>query len=231
VEHFPSRPVTHARGDQVFLLNLPIEIAAFFQEECLPRVKTGEAEERSSVLWDFANRALESLRSEAGVVAEEMYTHELMLNPPYLDSTSYDYEHERFIGLHIDTHQPLADRRDGFQLCGINVGRAERFFYFIDLGVEELFQKLGISGKEGEMPIKQLTETFLSRFPDTPVYRITLAPGEAYLAVTQNLIHDGASNQKGEEDASFFLAGYFACPSPLAVNLSNLQTTLRNLSH
>ncbi len=201
--------------ETVYLIDTHPSVRDFFREDIQPKLVESNSEERSQFLWTLANQALDSLRLFSKVTAKEMYTHELMINPPHLDSTSYDYENGRFIGLHIDTHQSLSlhERGKGFQLCGINLGESERYFYFIDLTVEEMYQKLGITEFEEYSKIKKLTEKFLSSFPDYPIYRVTIKPNQAYLALTQNIIHDGASNQQGNPDISFFLAGYFSYDS------------------
>lgn len=196
----------------VFLIDTHFSIRDFFYQNVHPKLFELNPEDRSELFWVLANNALESLRGFSKVTAKEMYTHELMVNPPHLDSTSYDYENEKFIGLHIDTHQKLnlEDRGKGFQLCGINLGESERYFYFVDLTVEEMCKKLEIEDLQEYSKIKKLTEKFLSTFPDYPIYRVTVKPNQAYIALTQNIIHDGASNRDGNPDIAFFLAGYFS---------------------
>lgn len=209
-----SQPLEANRGSQdtVFLIDVDPSIRDFFHTNIQPHLLQLTPEERSPLLWSLANQALESLKVFSKVTAKEMYTHELMINPPYLDSTSYDYENEKFIGLHIDTHQALSleQRKNGFQLCGINLGMSERYFYFIDLTVEEICEKLKIANVQEYSKIKKLTEQFLFSFPDYPIQRLTIKPNQAYLALTQNIIHDGASNCEGNPDITFFLAGYFS---------------------
>jgi hypothetical protein len=48
-----------------------------------------------------------------------------------------------------------------------------------------------------------LRDAFFAAFPDYPVLRVRLQPGQAYLCNTQNTVHDGATNDEGLPDLSF----------------------------
>jgi hypothetical protein len=60
--------------------------------------------------------------------------------------------------------------------------------------------------------IRHLTAAFFRSYPDYPVVRVTLPPGHAYVAVTQYVIHDGATNTLGQPDVAFLLGGRFEGP-------------------
>ena len=39
---------------------------------------------------------------------------------------------------------------------------------------------------------------FMERFPDVPVVRCRIGPGDAYIAPTENLVHDGSHSGKAK---------------------------------
>jgi hypothetical protein len=50
-------------------------------------------------------------------------------------------------------------------------------------------------------------------YPDYPVTALTIHPGEAYIAATENLIHDGSSMGLTDPDVLFTILGEFTPPS------------------
>lgn len=125
-------------------------------------------------------------------------------------STAYDPVHGEYRGLHIDDHEkaPLDQRGACFLLLNVNLGDASRFLQFIPLTVEglrlTLHQDCGLN-TEG-LSAKDLKNAFFTSNPNTIVWRVAIPPGAAYLAQTQNLIHDGATNTVGLDDVSLQLA-------------------------
>ena len=49
---------------------------------------------------------------------------------------------------------------------------------------------------------------FMEQFPDIPTIRCRIAPGEAYIAPTENLVHDGSSVGQSEIDEQFTIRGH-----------------------
>lgn len=116
-------------------------------------------------------------------------------------------------GLHFDSWDRLAwfDRRGGSNRISINSGTGDRYFLFAGETAVEIWNKFGRSGSVEEQG--DLARSYLNAHPDTPIFRLRLKPGEAYMAPTENLIHDGSSFGKTSEDKhttvrGFFTAGY-----------------------
>ena len=65
-------------------------------------------------------------------------------------------------------------------------------------------------GPDWEMPGRYtvLARQFMEQFPDVPVIRCRLAPGEAYVAPTENLVHDGSSVGQSDIDEQFTIRGH-----------------------
>lgn len=136
---------------------------------------------------------------------------DLVLNPPNVPSTAFDYDRGFCIGMHIDDHQklPFDNRTAGFQLLNINLGLAERYLCFVNYSFLQLLEKVRSKTNVPIHTARELKNLFFTYFPEEPIYRITLKPRDAYIAVTQNFIHDGNTNLENKLDISFLVGGRF----------------------
>lgn len=105
---------------------------------------------------------------------------------------------DTLLGLHLDhwDKQPLYERKNSQNRLCINMGQSPRFFQFINLSVEAIFelcQKKGLMDVQDVDDLHLLVSLFLENFSNYPVVRIKLQPGEAYIAPTENCIHDGST--------------------------------------
>lgn len=192
-------------GDEFWRDVAPV---ACFADSCSP-------EERAARLWRFGRR----LAAALGLAADApLRSCDVQVTPANSASTGYDYERRRFVGLHIDNHDklPLGARGGAFRLACLNVGPAVRYLHFVNLGVPRLLAAVGGDDAATDArfrPIRRLTSEFFRAHPDYPVVRISLPPNTGYVAVTQYLIHDGATNSEGRPDVAFLLGGDLDAPS------------------
>ena len=119
-----------------------------------------------------------------------------------------------YIGMHLDSHDlhPLRRRHKSRNRICINLGREERFFLFINLPLMNMFHALGLSDKEDIFRHYRglnLGYEFMKRYPSYPVMKLRVEPGEAYIAPTDNIIHDGSSVGKKYPDLTLTFLGYF----------------------
>jgi hypothetical protein len=119
-----------------------------------------------------------------------------------------------FTGLHLDSWypRPLIERHLSRNRICINLGQDTRFFLFVNLTLVEMYEKLGFPLKESERFFhfgSGIGHAFLKRFPNYPVVRIKLDPGEAYIAPTEFMIHDGSSIGSSHPDITLTYLGYF----------------------
>lgn len=193
-------------------------IGEFYQSSaalaCIPNSDMGLTERRDA-LMDFAQRLASEIPS-VGLKVDSIRSADVQITPSGAESTAFDHENNRYIGLHIDNHDklPIEKRQDAFHLLAINFGNSERHFQFINLGVlgmlSFLSERINVESRNYQVNTSQLTSDFLKTFPNYPVTRVTLPPGYGYVAVTQSLIHDGEPNKKGDADIAFLLAGKFS---------------------
>lgn len=113
-----------------------------------------------------------------------------------------------YSGLHIDTWDDLSTDRDlcSRQMC-INLGAEDRFFVFVNRPVDDLITS--VEGAVSWPDYVRLGIEFTRRFPSHPVIKVRVRPGEAYIAPTENMIHDGSTIGTTSADVTLNLRGHF----------------------
>ena len=111
------------------------------------------------------------------------------LNTP---TVTWDCERDNHPGLHVDSwdRAPLAARAVSTNRVCVNLGSGPRRFLFCDRGLDLMHAALAAVGIEAACP-DSIADRFLERFPDYPLLGITLQPGDAYVAPTEYILHDG----------------------------------------
>ena len=119
-----------------------------------------------------------------------------------------------FAGLHLDSWEYLPFRRRHLarnRIC-INLGREVRYFLLINLTLKQIFSELNLIDPDdiyADYRGVRLPNKFLRAFPDYPVVRVAIHPGEAYIAPTENFIHDATSIGKTVPDWNMTFLGNF----------------------
>jgi hypothetical protein len=128
-----------------------------------------------------------------------------------------DLERQTYTGMHLDSWDklPLKHRHKSRNRLCINLGKEDRFFLFIDLTLMDIFRALGLSETKDIHKYYrglQLGEAFMHQYPNYPVVKLRLAPGEAYIAPTENIIHDATNRGTRHPDITLTFLGYFGIP-------------------
>jgi hypothetical protein len=134
-------------------------------------------------------------------------------NPGNLKTVTINFDIDRYNGLHVDNWDQfdldslhLATNR----IC-VNIGQDDRYFLFLPLSLMNIASALSEKmGPDWDVPRRYtvIGRQFMERFPDVPVIRCRLAPGEAYVAPTENLVHDGSSVGQSDIDEQFTIRGH-----------------------
>jgi hypothetical protein len=113
----------------------------------------------------------------------------------------------KLIGIHVDSWDGGFDPEKRFKarnrIC-INIGTEARFFLFIPITVSSIYKEYGLNILEQNTPC-----TFFQDF-NYPIYRIKVLPGEAYIACTENILHDASSLYQKNSDLQLTILGYFS---------------------
>lgn len=125
-----------------------------------------------------------------------------------LHTTTLDPADNQRQGLHVDSwsENGLLERSTAPNRICVNLGSAPRRLLIVDLGLDQ------ISGLMAGAPINNPTDiarAFLALHPTYPVLAVEVMPGEAYIAATENLVHDGNSIGTSAPDVTLTLLGEF----------------------
>nr|WP_052324687.1 hypothetical protein [Hassalia byssoidea] len=121
---------------------------------------------------------------------------------------------KRYDGMHLDSwdRDTLRRRHKSRNRICINLGCEERYFLFINLTLMDMFHALGLSDPEDIYKNYRGTsigDKFMKSYPSYPVVKLKVAPGEAYIAPTENVIHDASTISKKYSDITLTFLGYF----------------------
>lgn len=136
--------------------------------------------------------------------------------PQLPTSTSYVHRDNTQLGLHIDNwyKEPIARRRYSPNRVSVNLGLCDRFLLFVNLGldqIEAVLAKRNVThgGITADGNTHDFRMAFYQTFPDYPVFKVRLRPGDAYIAPTENVIHDGCTEGQTSYDVQFAVRGHF----------------------
>ncbi len=133
-------------------------------------------------------------------------------NQPGLVTSTVNGKTGQFVGLHVDSffHRDIENRPCSPGRICINLGLEDRFLLFINLpllAIADIFARSGILDSRVQDSGRALSNLFLERFPDYPVVRVRVAPGEAYIAHTENMVHDGSTEEQKTIDVILTVLG------------------------
>lgn len=122
-----------------------------------------------------------------------------------------------YTGLHIDSweHDSLPARAFSPNRISINIGTGTRYFLCLNVTSQRLAQ---ILYPDGNFPlatnelarVSSLGPEFMKNYPNYPIVAIAVRPGEAYIAPTENIFHDGSTAGSDVTDLTITLRGYFS---------------------
>lgn len=138
----------------------------------------------------------------------------ITVSRPNLTTVTHDHRDNRFVGLHIDSWFNAAwdQRHVSPNRIAVNIGVEPRYLIFINVPIKRLLDHLTslgydrfklstLSGEFGDAVTKELA--------NYPVVRIKLEPGEAYIAPTENMVHDGSTLGTHYLDLNLTMLGNF----------------------
>lgn len=202
-------PVPGAFIDALSPLQLPS--IRSFQEFQLLR----ERSDYSDVLRAAIGELWPLLVSEDGV---EMFP--IVFRNPGQRTSTFEAQRRRLVGLHLDACDvgSIAQRASARNRICINLGREPRRFLYVDLPLAEMSRRVSFAEAELAQPCPagfaglpdRVGYKFLRSFPEYPVVAVEVMPGEAYIAPTENLLHDGTTLHQTMPDLTITLLGHFA---------------------
>lgn len=133
-------------------------------------------------------------------------------NPPNLPTVTVNDADGCLIGLHLDSwyRSPLPERHLAPNRISINIGAEDRHLLYINLPLARMREWIyDNQTQEQSQTVGELLMPFILQFPHYPVVRLRVRPGEAYIAPTENMIHDGSTIGKRSFDIHISILGRF----------------------
>jgi hypothetical protein len=135
----------------------------------------------------------------------------IRVNAPAQSTTTEHPETRELVGLHVDDWSRIDVSRRAFapNRLTLNLGCQDRFFIFLNQPIAAIYERVHglVRSTDGCTSIARM---FMTSYPDYPVVRLRVRPGEAYIAPTENLIHDGCTLDMSAADISLSLRGRIA---------------------
>jgi len=147
----------------------------------------------------------------AGLIAKHVFSARLGRDQPGLLTMTKAVDQDARIGLHIDRWDrlPVDELAHSSNRVSINLGPADRHFIFVNQTASGLAAMLEQENLQVAPDVGAIGVAFMSAFPEHPVVRLRLRPGEAYVAPTENILHDGSSSGVLETNHYLSIRGRF----------------------
>lgn len=134
------------------------------------------------------------------------------VNPPGLPTVTVDSRSGRLVGLHVDNwmNTPLQERDSCPNRIVMNLGSEDRYLLYVNLPLTRVWDLAYDEPRPGPPMFEpDLIPEFCRKQARYPAVRLRIGPGEAYIAPTDNIIHDGSTVGMTGWDLYFTVIGYF----------------------
>lgn len=150
--------------------------------------------------------------AQAATISGPLACNTVAEHEPGLATVTYNHHKQNFIGLHIDGWDKLPVRQLPYarNRVSINLGQEDRYFVFINLTVDDMLAHLcDCCDIENLTDEKAVSKAFMAAFPDYPPIKVRIRPGEAYVAPTDNFVHDATTQGNELKSCHIAFRGYF----------------------
>lgn len=174
---------------------------------------------REETRFNDAMTKLESAIKELQVTDVQKEVVGFDVGIPNALTTTIDWARKQKPGLHIDSWDELPMQNLSLarnRIC-FNFSREARNLLFINLPVDTLFARVSSLTKKklNEIGKSELCSLFFNNNMEYPVIKLKVEPFEAYIAPTENIIHDGSTRGNSFPDITYTVIGKFAIASPM----------------
>ncbi|MEX5566155.1 tryptophan halogenase family protein [Pseudophaeobacter sp. 1A16562] len=188
-----------------------LEILTFDNRSAVPTLRAMFARPGADPLTTPASKEyaalLERLKTElSGHCEGEMRCLSVISHPAGMATVTRQGPEEPLIGLHVDSwSKTMLGERDRVpnRLC-INLGSNARHLLFAPITIGEMGRLSGLpEARLHRINPTDLGRHFMRLHPSMPIMRIRIDPGEAYIAPTENVVHDGATTSAQDVTLTF----------------------------
>lgn len=170
----------------------------------------GRCDDATSLKHPLVAVLLDAVR-KARVASRAVFSARIGRDQPGLQTTTRAVDRDARIGLHFDRwdNLPVAELGAASNRISLNLGPEDRYFVFLNETASRMSARLEEAGVSARADVREIGMAFMNTFPDHAVVRLRLRPGEAYVAPTENLLHDGTSAEMVGENHYLSLRGHF----------------------
>lgn len=143
---------------------------------------------------------------------QAMLVHNFHVGPGGRKSSTIDYRNNWRVGLHVDSwySHDIASAHESCNRICINLSETDRYFLFVNQSMLSLYDWVKEEKSIPQAYNKHMVATdFCALFPSYKVAKLKIKPFEAYIAPTENIIHDGSSEGNPKNDITVTARGYF----------------------
>ncbi len=153
---------------------------------------------------------LDAIR-KARIVPRAVFSARIGRDEPGLQTMTRAVDRDARIGLHFDRwdNLPIAELAAASNRISLNLGPEDRYFVFLSETAACMSARLEAAGVSARADVHDIGRAFMRTFPDYPIIRLCLRPGEAYVAPTENILHDGTSAETAGVNHYLSLRGHF----------------------
>ncbi len=132
----------------------------------------------------------------AGILTRQVHSARIGRDDPGLITMTRAVDQDARVGLHFDMWDRLAvdDLKSGSNRVSVNLGPSDRYFIFLNQTAAGMAAILNREDVPFRRDVNSIGAAFMSAFPQYPIVRLRLRPGDAYIAPTENILHDGNSS-------------------------------------
>jgi hypothetical protein len=201
---------------QFGILTVPSKIKKSFQDLKLFACKTQQDAERigatpayKKAFADFVAHFSSMHKSD-----EPTIPHFIYVGKPGLRTNTFNRQENFFIGMHLDSweRKPMSERHIARNRICMNVGLEPRYLLFYNLEYRQIVRKAGFPENfifEKSHHHYEALYKFYELFPNYPIIKLRIDPYEAYLAPTENVVHDGCTTGCTQTDVNVAVRGYY----------------------
>ena len=145
----------------------------------------------------------------------EPFNHGIHVHRPGRETVTLNTASGKYLGLHLDSwdRYPVEARARSLNRICVNIGAEPRHLLFLNLSLMNIARLLAEGSQESpDRASESVGPAFMSRFPGYPIVKVRIAPGEAYLAPTDNVIHDASTVGSQSPSITLTLRGWFTVP-------------------
>jgi hypothetical protein len=135
---------------------------------------------------------------------------------PKIETIAYDQNDDKYFGLHLDCSEgaKVTKREKNTNRISINIGNEPRYLLYLNVSINTMIEMIKskfpeIETQKEDITDRELVTLFFKHYPDYPVIRVKQEPFDAYIAPTDNIIHDGSTLDKSSPDMTIVFTGYF----------------------